>query len=193
MPTPRDAARELTRRARQGHRDRRAPPPARRASSTGKATRVPPRRPCAAGDAEPSASSSALVDLPGDAGHDSAVAPPAGHPQVDPALLSRRSSSAGQASGRTDPTTGRENPRWGYRRIQGELKKLGVLVSATTIRTVLLGNGLRPAPRRASVSWRAFLRAQVTGIIAADFFTVETVRLKTLYVLEVGFIRSWSG
>jgi putative transposase len=77
----------------------------------------------------------------------------------------------------------RENPRWGYRRIQGELKKLGIGVSATTIRTVLLGNGLRPAPRRASVTWRAFLRAQAAGIIAADFFTVETVRLKTLYVL----------
>src|SRR5215216_4076655 len=44
----------------------------------------------------------------------------------------------------------RENPRWGYKRIQGELKKLGIPVSATTIRTVLLGNGLRPAPRRAS-------------------------------------------
>jgi hypothetical protein len=77
----------------------------------------------------------------------------------------------------------RENPRWGYRRIQGELKKLGIRVSATTIRTVSLGNGLRPAPRRASVTWRAFLRAQANGIIATDFFTVETVRLKTLYVL----------
>jgi putative transposase len=50
-------------------------------------------------------------------------------------------------------------------------------------RTVLLGNGLRPAPRRASVTWQAFLRAQASGIIAADFFIVETVRLKTLYVL----------
>jgi pimeloyl-ACP methyl ester carboxylesterase len=77
----------------------------------------------------------------------------------------------------------RENPRWGYRRIQGELKKLGVSVSATTIRTVLRGNGLRPAPRRASVTWRAFLRAQASGIVATDFFTVETVRLTTLYVL----------
>jgi len=79
----------------------------------------------------------------------------------------------------------RENPRWGYRRIQGELKKLGIQVSATTIRTVLLGNGLRPAPRRASVTWRAFLRAQATAILATDFFTVETVGLKTLYVLFI--------
>jgi putative transposase len=79
----------------------------------------------------------------------------------------------------------RENPRWGYRRIQGELKKLGVSVSATTIRTVLLGNGFRPAPRRASVTWRGFLRAQAAGIVATDFFTVETVRLKALYVLFV--------
>jgi putative transposase len=77
----------------------------------------------------------------------------------------------------------RENPRWGYRRIQGELRNLGIRVSATTIRAVLLGNGLRPAPRRASVSLRAFLRAQAAGIIATHFFTVETVRLKTLYVL----------
>jgi hypothetical protein len=76
-----------------------------------------------------------------------------------------------------------ENPRWGYRRIQGELNKLGIRVAATTIRTVLLGNGLRPAPRRASVTWRAFLGARASGIIATDFFTVETVRLKTLYVL----------
>jgi putative transposase len=77
----------------------------------------------------------------------------------------------------------RENPRWGYRRIQGELKKLGIRVSATSIRTVLLGNGLRPAPRRPSTTWRAFLRAQAAGIVATDFFTVETVRLKTLYIL----------
>jgi putative transposase len=77
----------------------------------------------------------------------------------------------------------RENPRWGYQRIKGELVKLGVTVSATSIRTVLLRNGLGPAPRRASTTWRAFLRAQAAAVVATDFFTVETVYLKTLYVL----------
>jgi len=77
---------------------------------------------------------------------------------------------------------GRENPRWGYLRIRGELLKLGVRVSATTIATVLRRSGLGPAPRRGP-TWSEFLRSQAAGILACDFLTVETVRLKTLYVL----------
>jgi hypothetical protein len=77
----------------------------------------------------------------------------------------------------------RENPRWGYQRLQGEFRKLGIAVSATSLRAVLRRHRLPPAPRRASVTWRAFLRAQAVGILATDFFTVETVLLKTLYVL----------
>jgi putative transposase len=77
----------------------------------------------------------------------------------------------------------RENPRWGYRRIQGELKKLGVSVSATGICAVLRRHGLPPAPRREGPSWREFLTQQAAGIMACDFFCVETIRLKTLYVL----------
>ena len=56
---------------------------------------------------------------------------------------------------------------------------------ATSIRAVLRRHHLPPAPRRASATWRAFLRAQAAGILATDFFTVETVLLKTLYVLFV--------
>jgi putative transposase len=77
----------------------------------------------------------------------------------------------------------RENPRWGYQRIQGELLHLGVRVSATAIRTTLSRHGLDPAPRRASTTWRAFLRRQAAGIVACDFFTVDTVWLRRLYVL----------
>jgi putative transposase len=77
----------------------------------------------------------------------------------------------------------RENPRWGCVRIQGDLRKLGIGVGATTIRSLLRAAGLGPAPRRQGPSWTEFLRAQAQGIVACDFFTVETVWLRTLYVL----------
>jgi putative transposase len=76
-----------------------------------------------------------------------------------------------------------ENPRWGYQRIRGELLHLGVQPSATAIRAALRRHGLDPAPRRASTTWRAFLRQQAAGILACDFFTVDTVWLRRLYVL----------
>ncbi len=79
---------------------------------------------------------------------------------------------------------GRENPRWGCLRIRGELTKLGVRVSATKIRTLLRAYGLGPAPRRSGPTWRESLRVQAQGILALDFFTVETAWLRTLYVLS---------
>jgi len=78
---------------------------------------------------------------------------------------------------------GRENPRGGYQRIRGELVKLGIRVSATTVRTILLRHGLDPAPRRTGPTWTEFLRSQASGILAFDSSTVQTVALKTLYVL----------
>jgi hypothetical protein len=74
----------------------------------------------------------------------------------------------------------RENPRWGYQRIQGELLRLGVHVSATAIRTTLRRHGLDPAPRRTATTWRAFLRQQAAGIVACDCFTVDTIWLRRL-------------
>jgi putative transposase len=77
----------------------------------------------------------------------------------------------------------RENARWGCVRICGELRKLGIRVGATTIRTLLRRHGLGPAPCRTGPSWAQFLRAQAEGIVACDLFTVETIRRKTLHVL----------
>ena len=77
---------------------------------------------------------------------------------------------------------GRENRAWGCVRVQGELAKLGIRVGATSVRRVLRHHGLGPAPRRGP-TWAGFLRAQAQGILATDFFTVDTVLFKRLYVL----------
>ena len=99
-----------------------------------------------------------------------------------------------------DETTGlvvrlaEENPRWGYRRIQGDLLKLEVRIAASTIAQIMKEHDLGPAPRRRGPTWRQFLRAQASGVVATDFFHVDTVLLKRLYVLffiELGRRRVW--
>jgi transposase InsO family protein len=77
----------------------------------------------------------------------------------------------------------RENPRWGYRRIAGELAGLGIVVSATSVRKLLAEAGLGPAGQRGGLPWREFIRRQAQSMIACDFFTVETVALRRIYVL----------
>jgi len=77
----------------------------------------------------------------------------------------------------------RENPRWGHRRISGELARLGLRVSPTTVRRLLARARLGPAPRRSGPSWREFLRTQAASIVACDFLTVESVFLRRYYAL----------
>ena len=83
----------------------------------------------------------------------------------------------------------RENEGWGYRRIVGELIKLGCRCSNMTVRKVLRRNGLETAPRRSQRSWREFVRQHADQILATDFSTLDTVWLTRLYILffiEVG-------
>ena len=77
----------------------------------------------------------------------------------------------------------KENPLWGYRRIHGEITKLGVTVAPSTAWEILRKAGIDPAPRRAGPTWRQFLRAQAAGILAVDFFHLDTALLQRLYVL----------
>jgi putative transposase len=77
----------------------------------------------------------------------------------------------------------RDNPGWGYRRIHGELAGLGCKLAPSTVWRILKDAGIDPAPMRSGQSWRAFLESQATTILATDFFHVDTVLLRRLYVL----------
>ena len=77
----------------------------------------------------------------------------------------------------------RENPTWGYRRIQGELARMGVALAPSSVWAILRRHNIDPSPMRTGPSWKEFLRSQASSMLACDFFTVDTVLLRQLYVL----------
>jgi putative transposase len=77
----------------------------------------------------------------------------------------------------------RENPTWGYRRIQGELATMGVVLAPSCVWTILRRYGIDPSPMGSGPTWSEFLSSQASSMLACDFFSVDTVLLKRLYVL----------
>jgi putative transposase len=77
----------------------------------------------------------------------------------------------------------KENPTWGYRRIHGELSTMGVTIAPSSVWAILKRHGIEPSPRRSGPTWAEFLAAQAKGLMACDFFSVDTVLLRRLYVL----------
>ncbi|MGA7419709.1 MAG: integrase core domain-containing protein, partial [Acidimicrobiales bacterium] len=76
-----------------------------------------------------------------------------------------------------------ENPTWGYRRIQGELARMGVALAPSSVWAILHRHKVDPSPMRTGPSWNEFLRSQASSALPCDFFTVDTVLLKRLFVL----------
>jgi putative transposase len=94
-----------------------------------------------------------------------------------------RSPEDPQGDGAVGGALGRENPTWGYRRIHGELSVLDIDMAPASVWNILQRHSLDPSPNRTGPTWGEFLKAQATSMLACDFFTVDTVLLRRLYVL----------
>ncbi len=141
-------------------------------------------RPGGAGRTRAAAAPRGLAWAASAAGHGAALASRPGPALLDPSAPAWPAGPGGGAA-RAGAAAARENPTWGYRRIDGELCRLGYRdrVGASTVWTVLRRAGVAPAPKRSAVSWRQFLQAQAASVVAVDFFTVDTVLLRRVYVL----------
>jgi hypothetical protein len=155
IPTARPAR---SRRGRQGLGDPGAAPATHRPAAPGPTTKGRARRPGPVRRDQPHALKIQLVLLLRQARDPAALAPSAGRRRLDLPTPSTGTSATGRARAAVDRSPGAGNPRWGYQRIKGELLRLGMVVSATAVRATLRRHGLDPAPRRASMTWRVFLR-----------------------------------
>ena len=155
----------------------------RRAVSAASTPQAPTRRPRPPRGAQPGTATLPLVVLLRHSGHAAGLASAAGRRRLDLPAPRNRTTAPRQELQRLIVRLASENAHWGYQRIQGELLGLGMRVSATAIRTTLRRHGMDPTPRPTVTTWRAFLRQQAAGIVACDFFTVDTVWLRRLYVL----------
>ena len=169
----------------EGRRDRGPAASADGVAPAGRPTQVHALGSAGAGGVGEAVATGMLVGVPGNPGHAAALAPRIGPAPLDLSTLARRAARIGSSVVDLVLRIARENPRWGYQRIAGECAKLGVTVSATSVRNVLRRHRLGPAPRRSGPSWTQFLRAQAGGVLACDFLTVETIGLSRLYVLFV--------
>jgi hypothetical protein len=167
----------------EGARNSGVAPPAAGLAASGRAATPEAGRPVAASGVQPLAAAFDVADTFHLASYALALASRAGG---SPLAYSRRTVGrprTGRWLAELVLRLARENPTWGYRRIHGELVGLGVALAPSTVWAILRRHGIEPAPRRAELSWSAFLRAQASAIIACDFLTVETVWLRRLYVL----------
>ena len=140
-------------------------------------------RPAGTGSAESGAASSVVAGVPGHTGHAAALAPTDRRAPLDLPAPAARPTAARHEVRELLLRLARENSHWGYVRIVGELRKLEITVSATLVRNVLARSGIPPAPQRDQLSWRSFLRQHAETVLPCDFFTVDTVWLRRLYVL----------